>query len=105
MNTITYGTINIKSADVDSSVNIDFVGENNDEDPKFEISDCVRKSKYKNIGKVYAPHWSLEVFVIKKFKSTVLWTYIIEDLNGEEIVETFCEKELQKGNQTEFNIK
>ena len=40
--------------------------------------------------------------MIKKVKNTVLWTYIIEDLNGEEIFGTFNEKELQKINQAEF---
>ena len=37
----------------------------------------------------YVPNWSEEVFVIKKVKNTVLWTYLINDLNGEEIVGTF----------------
>ena len=35
----------------------------------------------------------------------MLWTYLTEDLKSEEIVETFCEKELQKTNQTQFRIK
>ena len=42
------------------------------------------------------PNWSEEVFVIKKVKNNVPWTYVINDLNGEEIIGTFCEKELQK---------
>ena len=29
-------------------------------------------------------------FAIKQVKNTVLWTYVIEDLNGELIVGTFC---------------
>ena len=41
-------------------------------------------------------------FVIKKVKNIVPWAYIISDLNGEEIVRTFYEKELQKTNQKEF---
>ena len=44
-----------------------------------------------------------EVFVIKKVKNTVPWTYVINDLNGEEIIGTFYEKELQKTNQQEFS--
>ena len=48
---------------------------------------------------------SEEVFVIKKVKNTVPWTYVINDLNGEEIVGTFYEKELQKTNQKEFRIE
>ena len=38
----------------------------------------------------------------KKIKDTVPWTYVINDLNGEEIIETFYEKELQKTNQEKF---
>ena len=37
--------------------------------------------------------------MIKKVKNTVPWTYIISDLNGEKIVGTFYEKELQKTNE------
>ena len=32
-------------------------------------------------------------------------TYVISDLNGEEIMGTFSEKELQEINQTEFRVK
>ena len=41
----------------------------------------------------------------KKIKNIVLWTYISSDLNGEEIVGSFYEKELQKTNQKEFRIE
>ena len=47
----------------------------------------------------------VKVFVIKKVKNTVPWTYIINDLNDEEIVGTFYEKEQQKTNQKEFRIE
>ena len=50
------------------------------------------------------PNQSEEVFVIGKIKNTVPWTYIINDLNGKEIIGTFYEKELQKTNQKEFRI-
>ena len=43
--------------------------------------------------------------VIKEVKNTVPWTYVIKDLNDEEIIETFYEKELQKTNQQEFRIE
>ena len=33
------------------------------------------------------------------------WAYIINDLNGEKIIETFYEKELQKTSQKEFRIE
>ena len=31
--------------------------------------------------------------------------HVISDLNGEKIIETFYEKELEKANQNEFRIK
>ena len=56
-------------------------------------------------AKGYAPNWSEEIFVIKKVKNTVSWTYVINDLNNEEIIGSFYEKELQKTNQKEFRIE
>ena len=41
-------------------------------------------------------NWSEEAFVIKKVKNTVLWTYLISDLKGEEIVGTFLQKKIEK---------
>ena len=71
-----------------------------------EYNDHVRISKYKNtFAKGYAPNWSEEIFVVKKIKNTVSWTYSISDLNGEEILGSFYEKELQKTNQKEFRIE
>ena len=68
-------------------------------DNKFKVGDHVRIFKYKNIfAKGYTPNWSEEVFVIKKVKNTVPWTYAISDLKSEEIIGTFYEKELQKTN-------
>ena len=78
----------------------------NDKDPKFKVGDHVRISKYKNIfAKGYTPNWSAEVFVIKKVKNTVPWTYVMNDLNDDEIIETSYEKELQKTNQQEFRTE
>ena len=51
------------------------------------------------------PNWSEEVFVVDKIKNTVSWTYVINDLNGEEITGTFYENELQKTNQKKFRIE
>ena len=48
---------------------------------------------------------SEEVFLITKFKNTVSWAYIINDLKGEEIVGTFYKKELNKTNQKEFRVQ
>ena len=41
-------------------------------------------------------NWSEEVFVASNIKNTVPWTYLIIDLNGENIVGSFYEQELQK---------
>ena len=35
----------------------------------------------------------------------VLWTYVVNDLNGEEIIGNFYEKEFQSTNQQEFRIE
>ena len=99
-------TIKMKPVDIKDNTYIDFNKEVNDKDPKFKVGDQVRISQYKNIfAKGYTPNWSEEVFVIKKFKNTVPWTYVISDLNGEKIIGTFYEKELQKTNQEEFRIE
>ena len=37
-----------------------------------------------------------KVIVIKEVKNAVLWTYVINDLNGENIIGILYEKELQK---------
>ena len=52
-----------------------------------------------------ALNWSEEVFVIIKIKNTAPWTYVIKDLNSEEIAGIFYKKELQRTNQKEFRIK
>ena len=82
----------MKPVDVKDNAYIDSIELNsekevNDKDLKFKVGDLVRISKYKNIfAKGYTPNWSEEVFVISKIKNTVPWTYIINDLNGEEII-------------------
>ena len=96
----------MRPVDVKDNTYIDFKKEVNDKDPKFKLGDHVRISKYKNIfAKGYTPNWSEEVFVIKKVKNTVPWTYVSNDLNGEEIIGAFYEKDLQRTNQQEFRIK
>ena len=96
----------MKPTDVKSSTYIDFDVENNDKDPKFKVGDHIRIFEYKNIfAKVYAPNWFQEVFVIKKFKSIVPWTYVIEDLNEEGDIGTLHEKELQKAKETDFGTE
>ena len=52
--------------------------------------------EYQNIkiffAKVYTLNRPEEDFMIKKVKKIVSWTYVVNDLNGEEIIQTFCEK-------------
>ena len=99
-------TIKMKPVDVKDNTCINADKKINNEDPKFKVGDRVRISKYKKFfAKGYTPNWSEEVFVIKKVKNTVPWTYVINDLNGEEITGTFYEKELQKTSQEEFRIE
>ena len=75
----------------------------NDKDPKFKVGDHVRTSIYKIIfAKGYTPNWSEEVFLFKTVKNIVPWTYVVNDLKGEEIIGTFYEKELQKANQKDW---
>ena len=96
----------MKPIDVKDNTYINADKEINNKDPKFKVGDHVRISKYKNIfAKGYMPNWSEQVFVVKKVKNTVPRTYVINDLNGEEITGTIYEKELQKTNQEEFRIE
>ena len=105
-NNTYHTTIKMKPIDVKDNTYINADKEINNKDPKFKVGDRVGISKYKNIfAKGYTPNWSEEVFVIKKVKNTVLWTYVINDLNGEEITGSFYEKELQKTSQEEFRIE
>ena len=105
-NNTYHTTIKMKPIYVKDNTCINADKEINNKDPKFKAGDRVRISKYKNIfAKGYMPNWSEEVFVIKKVKYTVPWTYVINDLTGEEITGTFYEKELQKTNQEEFRIE
>ena len=94
-------TINMKPIDVKDNTYIDFGKEVKDNDPKVKVGDHVRISKY-IFAKDSTPNWSEEVFVIKKLKNTVLWTYVIDNLNGEEITGAFYEKELEKIDHEEF---
>ena len=102
-NNTYHRTIKMKPIGVKDNTCIDFGKEVNDNDPKFRVGDHVRISKCKIIfAKGYTPNWPEEAVVIKEIKSTVPWIYVINDLNGEEIIGTFYEKELQRIDQQEF---
>ena len=86
----TYHSImTMKTFDVRSSTYSNSSKDINEKDPKFKFADIVRLSKYKNIFvKGYTLNWLEEVILIKDVKNTVPWAYVINDLNGEEIVGT-----------------
>ena len=89
-NNTYHRTIKMKPIDIKSSNYVKYNVNSNDKDPTFQVGNHVRISKYKNnFAKRYIPNWSEEIFVIKKVKNTVPWTYVIDDLNGEEII-GFC---------------
>ena len=105
-NNTVHRTMKMKPIDVKDNTYVDSKEEVNDKYPKFKVGDHVTISKYKKyFCKGYTPNWYEEVLIIIKIKNTVQWTYVIDDLNGEEITGTFHEKELQKTNQKEFRIE
>ena len=68
----TIHIIQMKPVDVKGNTYIKFVQEVNDKDPKFQVGDHIRISKYKNIfAKGYIPKWPEEIFVISKIENTV----------------------------------
>ena len=105
-NNTVHSTIKMKPIDVMGDSYVEYNEDFNKKGPKSKVGDHVRISKYKNIfAKGYLPNWSEEVFIVNEIKNTVPWTYTISDLNGEQIIGTFYEKELQKNNQKEFRIE
>ena len=96
-NNTYYKTMKMKPVDVKFIAYIDFKKEFNDKDSEFEVGDHVRIFKYKNnFSKGQTPNWAEEVFVVSKIKNPVPWTYVINDLNGEEIVGKFYEKNYKR---------
>ena len=94
-NNTVHSSIKMKPKDVTDDSFVEYSEETNKKSPKFKVGDNVRISKYKNIfAIVYTPNWSEEVFVVDKVQNTVPWTYLINDLNGEEIKGSFYEKQL-----------
>ena len=98
-NNTKHSTIKMKPIDVKNNKRV-YIDEHNEKDSKFKASDGVRISRYKNIfAKGYAPNWSSEIFIVNKINDTMPYTYNLKDLNDEEIIGSFYDKELQK---TEF---
>ena len=90
-------SIGMKPKDVKQAKKAVYVEESNEKSARFSVGDRVRISKFKNIfAKGYTPNWSKEIFVVNKIKNTVPWTYELKDLNGEDIIGSFYDRELQK---------
>ena len=74
-----------------------YIDEYNKKSARFNVNDRVRISKFKNIfAKGYTPNWSREIFIVDKINDTVPYTYNLKDLNSEEILGSFYDRELQK---------
>lgn len=66
-------------------------------EPKFQLNDHVRISKFKTIfEKGYTPNWTTEVFTIRKVQRTIPPTYLLKDYRGQNIAGSFYEFELLK---------
>jgi hypothetical protein len=64
---------------------------------KFSVGDHVRISKHRQIfDKSYTANWSNEIFIVKKVKLTNPTTYLLKDVQGEDILGGFYEEELKK---------
>ena len=96
-NNTYYNTIKMKPIDVKFNTCTDFGIENNDKNPKFEVDNHVRISKYKNIlVKGYTPNWSKEVFIIKRVKNTVPWILLLVILMVKNLLKRFIRKNCKK---------
>ena len=96
-NNTKHSTIKMKPIDVGNNNKRVYIDEHNKKDGRFKVDDRVRISKFKNIfAKGYTPNWSSEIFIVDKVNDTVLYTYNLKDLNDEEILGSFYDRELQK---------
>ena len=96
-NNTKHNTIKMKPIDVKNDNKRVYIDEHNKKSARYNVSDRVRLSKFKNIfAKGYTPNWSKEMFVINKINDTVPYTYNVKDLNDEEIIGSFYDRELQK---------
>ena len=96
-NNTKHSTIKMKPIDVGDNNKRVYIDERNEKDSRFKVGDRVRISRYKNIfAKGYPPNWSKEIFIVDKINDTVPYTYNLKDVNYEEIIGSFYDKELQK---------
>ena len=70
--------------------------------PKLKVNNLVRIAKEKNVfAKGYRPNWTSEIFKIKRVKRTKEPSYTLTDLQGEDILGSFLEPELQAVSEDE----
>ena len=92
-----HNTIKMKPIDVKDGNKRVYIDERNEKSARYNLGDRVRISKLKNIfAKGYTPNWSKEIFIVNKINDTVPYTYNLKDLNDEEIIGSFYDRELQK---------
>ena len=90
-----HSTIKIKLKDVGYNNKRVFIDEHNEKDSRFKVGDRVRISKFKNIfAKGYTFNWNKEIFIVDKINDTIPYTYNLKDLNDEEIIGSFYDREL-----------
>ena len=95
-NNAKHSTIKMKPIDVKDNKRV-YIDEHNEKDSRFKLGDRVRISKFKNIfAKGYTPNWSSEIIIVDKVNDTVPYRYNLKDLNDEEILGSFYDRELQK---------
>ena len=89
-----HSIIKIKPIDVGDNNKRVYIDEHNEKDSSFKVGDRVRLSRYKNIfAKGYTPNWNKEIFIVDKVNDTVPYTYNLKDLNDEEMIGRFYDKE------------
>ena len=86
-----HSTIKMKPKDVG------YIDKHNKKSARYNVGDRARISRFKNIfAKGYTLNWSREIFIINKINDTVPYTYNLKDLNDEEILASFYDRELRK---------
>ena len=96
-NNTKHSTIKMKPINVGDNNKRVYIDEHNEKDSRFKVGDRVRISKFKDIfAKGYTPNWSKEIFIVDKVDDTVPYTYNLKNLNDEEIIGSFYNRELQK---------
>ena len=95
-NNTKHNTIKMKPIDIADNKRV-YTDEHNEKDSRFKVGGRVRISKFKTIfAKGYTPNWSKEIFTVDKINDRVSYTYNLKDLNEEEIIGSFYDRELQK---------